>query len=108
MSELMLNKELKTNLHLQSTIRARSLVALHRLDAEHQSIVLRFLYDNDLLKYVKSFLYSLDLNHTDLHGFWFAGADLSDTDGLTQQQLDQVFTCKGAILSRGLTCYRNQ
>src|SRR5579859_819913 len=42
MSELMLNKELKTNLHLQSTIRARSLVALHRLDAEHQSIVLQF------------------------------------------------------------------
>jgi len=36
------------------------------------------------------------------------GADLSDAYHLTQHQLDQVYSCKGAILPKGLTCHHNQ
>jgi len=36
------------------------------------------------------------------------GADLSDANHLTQQQLDEVYSCIGAILPKGLTCHHNQ
>lgn len=35
-------------------------------------------------------------------------ADLSGVKYLNQQQLDQVYSCKGATLPKGLTCHRNQ
>jgi uncharacterized protein YjbI with pentapeptide repeats len=35
-------------------------------------------------------------------------ADLSSVENLTQQQLDQVYACKGASLPKGLTCHHNQ
>ncbi len=41
-----------------------------------------------------------NLSYADL-----SGANLRITD-LTQQQLDQVYSCKGAILPQGLTCHR--
>jgi uncharacterized protein YjbI with pentapeptide repeats len=43
------------------------------------------------------------LIHTDL-----TDATLSSALNLTQQQLDQVLTCKGATLPKGLTCHHNQ
>lgn len=58
-----------------------------------------------------------DLNPADLSGANLfhanlSGADLSNTVldviNLTQEQLDQVRSCKGALLPRGLTCHRNQ
>lgn len=59
-----------------------------------------------------------DLSHADLTYALLQGAilsdanlsfaDLSNAQYLTQQQLDQVYTCKGAILPKGLTCNHNQ
>jgi uncharacterized protein YjbI with pentapeptide repeats len=47
------------------------------------------------------------LRDTDLSGTFLNGAILSGAQNLTQQQLDQVFTCKGAILPGGLACHQN-
>ena len=53
-----------------------------------------------------------DLSDANLSGARLNGADLSFADLsfaiLTQQQLDQVSICKGAILPTGLTCHHNQ
>jgi uncharacterized protein YjbI with pentapeptide repeats len=49
-----------------------------------------------------------DLTKADLSGADLIDAHLSDALSLTQQQLDQVDTCKGAILPPGLTCHHNQ
>jgi len=79
-SELLLNKELSTNPNIQSIVRARTLAALRILSTKRKAIVLRFLHDSDLLKYVKSFLFSLDLSHADLHTIDLSGANLLSTD----------------------------
>ncbi|HEV7236789.1 MAG TPA: pentapeptide repeat-containing protein [Ktedonobacteraceae bacterium] len=62
-------------------------------------------------------LYGADLSGAFLRfaGLRYAiirGADLSDVNlseafNLDQQQLDQVYTCKGAILPQGLVCRHN-
>lgn len=74
-SELLLNNP-SINPNIQSIVRARTLAALHILNTERKAIVLRFLHDVDLLQYVKRFLYSFDLNHTDLHRIDLSAADL--------------------------------
>ncbi len=62
------------------------------------------LYDADLS--------SADLSSADLRGARrlsgadLSNADLNDAQNLTQQQLNQVFSCEGAILPKGLTCHR--
>src|SRR6266699_4571779 len=61
---LLLDKEQSTNPNIQAIVRARTLAALHILNAERKTIVLRFLHDSAFLQHVKSFLNSLDLNHT--------------------------------------------
>src|SRR6266699_1918170 len=76
-SELLLNKELNTNPNIQSIVRARTLAAVHILNNVRKAIVLRFLYDSNLLQYVKSFLYLLDLSNTDLNRIDLSGANLS-------------------------------
>jgi uncharacterized protein YjbI with pentapeptide repeats len=43
-----------------------------------------------------------------LRGAILRGTNLSSAHELTQQQLDEVITCKGAILPEGLTCHHNQ
>jgi len=43
-----------------------------------------------------------------LNGANLNGANLSGARNLTQQQLDQVFSCKNATLPPGLTCHRNR
>jgi hypothetical protein len=43
------------------------------------------------------------LSHANLFGTYLFGAR-----NLTQQELDQVATCKEAVLPKGLTCHRNQ
>ncbi len=80
LSDLLLDKTLSTNTHIHSIVRARTLAALHILNTERKAIVLRFLYDSDLLQYVKNFLYSLDLSHTDLNRIDLSHADLSHAD----------------------------
>jgi uncharacterized protein YjbI with pentapeptide repeats len=75
-SDLLLDKELSTNPKIQSLVRARTLAALHILNTQRKAIVLRFLHDSDLLQHVKSFLYSLDLGHTDLNRIDLSIADL--------------------------------
>jgi uncharacterized protein YjbI with pentapeptide repeats len=47
--------------------------------------------------------YCANLRSADL-----SGADLSGAKNLTQQYLDQVYTCKGAILPKGITCNQNK
>ncbi len=46
------------------------------------------------------------LNSANLSGAILYRADLSDAQNLTQHQLDQVLSCEGAILAKGLTCHR--
>ena len=121
-SELLLNKELGTNPNIQSIVRAGTLAALHILNTERKAIVLRFLHDSDLLQYVKSFLYLLDLSNTDLNridlsfanlsGADLGGADLSEAnlsgaiatpeqfagaEGVTPEQLAQIKSSKPAV-----------
>jgi uncharacterized protein YjbI with pentapeptide repeats len=66
-SDLLLDEKLSSNPKIQSIVRARTLAALHILNTERKGIVLQFLHDSDLLRYVKSFLYQLDLSNTDLN-----------------------------------------
>jgi len=46
------------------------------------------------------------LSNAVLIGADLSGADLRDAKGLTQQQLDRVYSCKKASLSSGLTCHK--
>jgi uncharacterized protein YjbI with pentapeptide repeats len=60
-----------------------------------------------------AFLIGANLSGADLKGANLSSADLRGVNlksvkNLTQQQLDQVRTCKGAILPTGLTCHHNQ
>ncbi len=96
-SDLLLNKELDSNPTIQSIVRARTLAALHMLNTERKAIVLRFLYDADLLLHVKSFLYGLDLSNTDLNRLDLRGADLRGAN-LERAILDQA-DLRGANLS---------
>ena len=43
-----------------------------------------------------------------LRGAILSGDNLRGVQNLTQQQLDQVYSCKNAILPPGLTCHHNQ
>jgi uncharacterized protein YjbI with pentapeptide repeats len=57
-------------------------------------------------------LFGADLSHADLSHAILRGADLRDAylsgaTNLTQQQLDQVLTCKGATLPQGFICNKN-
>jgi uncharacterized protein YjbI with pentapeptide repeats len=47
------------------------------------------------------------LNDAHLNDAHLSGAHLGFAQNLTQRQLDQVFTCQGAILPQGLTCHHN-
>jgi uncharacterized protein YjbI with pentapeptide repeats len=49
-----------------------------------------------------------DLSNANLSKANLNVAFLVDSVGLTQQQLDQVSSCKDAILPKGLTCHHNQ
>lgn len=53
-------------------------------------------------------LSNADLKDANLSDTILYHADITDARNLTQQQLDQVYTCKGAILPQGLTCHHNQ
>ncbi|GAC1380670.1 MAG: hypothetical protein NVSMB33_06870 [Ktedonobacteraceae bacterium] len=48
-----------------------------------------------------------DLSHANLSGAELGDANLTYANNLTQEQLDQVFSCQGAILPTGLTCRKN-
>jgi len=58
----------------------------------------------DLSHAVPSYAY---LQGANLSGADLSGADLSGAN-VTQQQLDQVRSCKNAILPQGLACHQNQ
>jgi len=55
-----------------------------------------------------AYLYGVYLSNANLKGADLKGANLSSVVALTQQQLDQVYSCKNAILPPGLTCHHNQ
>src|SRR2546421_517462 len=103
MSELVLNSELSTNLNVQSIVRARTLAALHILNATRKGIVFRFLHDSNLLQHVKSYLYLLDLSNTDLIRIDLRKADLYKAD-LREADLREADLCgtdlRGANLER--------
>ena len=79
-SDILLVKQLSTNQNIQSIVRARTLAALHILTPERKAIVLRFLHDAGQLQHIKSFLYSLDLSHTDLNTIDLSDANLWTAD----------------------------
>jgi uncharacterized protein YjbI with pentapeptide repeats len=51
-------------------------------------------------------LLGADLSGIEVSGD-LSGVNLSEAFNLDQQQLDQVYTCKGAILPQGLVCRHN-
>ncbi len=55
---------------------------------------------------IQADLRGADLRGADLRGAILYEADLRDAQNLTQEQLDQVYTCEGATLPKGLTCNR--
>ena len=75
-SELVLNSELSTNHNIESIVRARTLAALHILNATRKGIVLQFLHDLKLLQHVKRYLFLLDLSNTQLIRINLHKADL--------------------------------
>ena len=111
--------------------RARTLVAIRGLDPERKGILVQFIYGANLIispmpiidlsgailrgaDLSTTSLYSAALHDADLSGANLSGANLSGANlsgaflagaqNLTQQQLDQASTCKGATLPQGLTC----
>ncbi len=54
-----------------------------------------------------AYLSRANLSGAYLSGAYLSRANLSRADNLTQQQLDQVESCVGAILPPGLTCHQN-
>lgn len=101
-SELLLDKKLNTNPNIQSIVRARTLAALHMLNTERKAIVLRFLHDADLLQYVKSFLYELDLSNTDLNSINLSGANLHETN-LSNAKLNGANLSGAELMSANLS-----
>jgi len=116
--------------------RARTLTALRGLDPQRKGVFLNFLYEANLIGYydhnsnkllnpiidlsgadlsaavlvganlVGATLSAAVLSGANLVGANLVGADLSDST-VTQQQLDQVYSCQGATLPAGLTCHKN-
>ena len=119
-SELVLNGELSTNENVESIVRARTLAALHILNATRKGIVLQFLHDLNLLQHVKSYFYLLDLSNTQLiridlreadlykadlreaklHKADLRGADLTGAM-ITGEQLNTAKSLKGATMPDG-------
>jgi hypothetical protein len=92
---------------VQELARARTLTALQGLDSYRRGVLLKFLYEAKLI----GFLDNNSKTHDPIINLILAdlsGADLSGAHNLTQQQLDQVKSCKGATLPKGLTCHHNQ
>jgi uncharacterized protein YjbI with pentapeptide repeats len=122
---------------VQELARARTLTALQGLDPHRKGVLLKFLFEANLIGYFDSstqkihppiiILSSADLTHTNLtganlsyanltganltgatlNGTTLSGANLQGSN-VTQQQLNQVVSCKRAILPAGLTCHHNQ
>jgi hypothetical protein len=106
--DLLLNHKLlqsKSTDDVAIIARVRTLTTLRSLKADRNRIVLRFLQDAHLIG-IKDAV--INLSGTDLSGVFLNGADLSNARNLTQQQLNEVYSCSNAILSTGLTCLRNR
>jgi len=96
-----------------------NIVSFELADLRSTDLSFAFLYGVDLSE---ALLIGANLNFADLNGAnlsyafledatlrgaTLSGANLSGAYNLTQQQLDQVQSCKGAILPKGLTCHHN-
>lgn len=102
MSDLLLNHNLRNSKpgdEVRQIARERTLTALRRLKADRNKIILQFLQDARLI--------SMNNAVIDLSGADLSDAILSGAFDLTQQQLDQVYTCTDANLPRGLICHQN-
>jgi uncharacterized protein YjbI with pentapeptide repeats len=95
--------------------RARTLTALQGLDTERKGRLLIFLYDARLIGFAMPLAHGtyqtidpiINLSDANLRGVDLSNAQLSYAQYLTQQQLEQVFACRGADLPTGLTCLHN-
>src|SRR6266702_72516 len=130
MSELLLSSKLhesRPGNEVRVIARAWTVIVLHRLDTIRKGVVLRFLYETNLIglkdtivSLAKADLRSANLRETDLHGAnlsgaWLraanlsgvnlAGADLSNADLagaiVTKEQLVQVKSLNGATMPDG-------
>ncbi len=110
--------------------RARALTNINGLDPGRKSDIVNFLYETHLISFVDgkgtrvpsiidlngANLEQADLSNANLPGVNLSGArlnnanlsnadlsnaDLSNAQDLTQQQLDKVYSCKGATLLKG-------
>ena len=88
--------------------RARTLTGLQGLDPERKGRLVQFLYEAQLIGFQgdKADKYKLHNKIIDLFGAVLSYTHLSGAL-LIQQQLDQVLSCKGAILPKGLICNNN-
>jgi hypothetical protein len=111
MSDLLFTQHLaisKPGDEVRQVARARTLTALQNLNPARKRIFLQFLYESHLIGYYDSTDSSVHGPIIDLSGADLSGAYLSTARNFTQYQLDQVRTCKRAILPKGLTCHYNQ
>lgn len=107
MTELMLDKgllETATKEGVCDVARARTLTALRALDGERQSILLRFLYESELISkgHVVVSLHGADLSRACLKGIVLSNADLSGVD-LSNADLRRA-NLRGADLRRAKLC----
>ena len=96
---------------------------MRQLDAKRNSFLLQFLQDAnlngadpntrslyntpDIIDFHGVVLRDVDLREAAVSYADLSGADLGGAHNLTQQQLDRVYSCKGATLPHGLTCHNN-
>jgi len=118
--------------------RSRTLTALQGLDPDRKGRLVQFIYDSQLIGFfdsknnlrhgpiinlsgadlnnatligaflIDAHLIGAHLNNADLTFATLSGADLSGAQNLTQQHLDQVYSCQHAILPKGLVCNQNR
>ena len=123
MRDLLLNRGLLTSKptdEIRVFARTETLSAMRQLDGNRNRFLVQFLQDAHLIGLdsgnIVNFenadlsstnLSGANLSGANLHYAYLNGADLRSARYLTQQQLDQVSSCKNAILSPGLTCHHN-
>jgi uncharacterized protein YjbI with pentapeptide repeats len=84
------------------------IIDISNSDLSHADLSYEVLRRADLqsVDFLDAILRGADFLDAILRGAYFAGVDLRDAQNLSQQQLDSVSSCFGAILPKGLTCHK--